>query len=249
MSDVQVEREKTKRTLIVATSTTLVAIIAMVMFFRNIDNRGGSLKVSDKGLEVTLEEPTLQQLGAESRTVSAFGDSVSLTTGSIADTALRTIRKVPRQGSFSGGNFIDTTAGFIMPSDRPSSWTVKDSSNVRVFAGTDGSSINIKQSRSTGRLDALRETRSLIDSLERIGIRATSQSDSTHGTALVWYREPQTSRIVCVKIMQADSRLYSVRAVAPSDSAAKSIIRSVSAFTPIQQKVAVTAPGIRRLQR
>jgi hypothetical protein len=249
VSEVLVEREKTKRTLIVAASTTLISIIAMVMFFRNIDDRGGSLKVSDKGLEVTLEEPIPQQLGAESQTARPFGDSVALTTGTIADTTLKRVRSLPLVRGFSGSNFIDTTAGYILPSDQPQSWTVKDSSNVRVFAGTDGSTISIVKDERPDRKDAVSATQVLIDSLRRIGVRATSQTDTAHATSLVWYQEHQSRRVISVKFMQTADRLYTVKAEAPNETAMKSVVRSVSGFTPIEQKSAAKTPETRRLQR
>ncbi len=245
-TEVHVEREKTKRTLIVTASVTIVGVMATVLFFQNINNRGGTLKVTDKGVEVTLEKPITTQVGTPTDVVKAFGDSVAITTGTLSDSLVRSLPGVPSSGGFTGSNFIDTAAGFVMASDRPQSWTTSDSGGVRRFAGNDGSSMSVAVKNAPRRMDFDRHTQRFLDSLRAAGVSATVHSDSASATVLVWYRDSRSQETVCVKFTQANGKIYSVKAETQDPLAVQSIVKSVSGFTPIEKKSAVSTRGIQR---
>lgn len=257
--EVHVEREKTKRTLIVASAITVVGVLATVLFFQNVTNRGGTLKVTDQGVEVTLEQPITTQLGTSSESIKAFGDSVSLTTGTISDSALKTIPGVKTDGAFSGQNFIDTAAGFVLSSDRPSAWTVERMQDgIQRLSANDGSEITVKMEAASRTNDLDRLVHRLLDSLQRSGTKATSRIDSASRTAMIWYRDPITQQTVCVKYVQANNTIYTARATTKDPSSVNSLVKSVSGFTIIDKPIAlmptvrsprVIVPSTRRLPR
>ncbi|MCX6141002.1 MAG: hypothetical protein NTX15_09275 [Candidatus Kapabacteria bacterium] len=237
--EVHAEREKTKRTLIIASAITIVGVLATVLFFRNVDNRGGTLKVTDKGVEVTLERPITAQLGTSSESVKAFGDSVTFTTGIITDSALNTIPGAKTKSGFSGQNLVDTAIGFVLSSDRASAWKVEKSiDGGQRLSANDGSEIVVNTQSGAHSTDLDRHVHRLLDSLQRSGTKFTSRVDSASRTVLVWYRDPRSQETVCVKFVQANGQIYSAKASTKDPSSVKSLVSSVSGFTVIQK----TAP-------
>lgn len=257
--EVHVEREKTKRTLIIASAITIVGVLATVLFFQNVTNRGGTLKVTDKGVEVTLEQPITTQLGTTSENVKVFGDSVTLTTGTISDSALRSIPGVKTDGAFSGQNLIDTAEGFVLSSDRPTAWTVeRKQDGLQRLSANDGSEITVATERVTRAVVFDRVLHRLLDSLQRSGTKADPYIDTTFKTALVWYRDPLTQEHVCIKFVQANNMIYTAKATTKDPSSVESLKKSVAGFTVIDKPIAITpsvktprviVPGTRRLPR
>ncbi|MBK6291161.1 MAG: hypothetical protein IPH85_01085 [Ignavibacteria bacterium] len=257
--EVHVEREKTKRTLIVALAITIVGVLATVLFFQNVTNRGGTLKVTDKGVEVTLEQPITAQLGTPSENVKAFGDSVTFTTGTISDSALRSIPGVKTDGAFSGQNLVDTTAGFVLASDRPSAWTLeRTKEGLQRLSANDGSQITVRAEPATRANDPDRLVHRLLDSLQRTGTKADSRIDSAAKTVMIWYRDPQTQETVCVKFVEANGMIYTAKATTKDPSSVTSLVKSVFGFTVIAKPTALKptvrnprliVPSTRRLPR
>ena len=250
--EVHAEREKTKRTLIVASAITIVGVLATVMFFRNVDNRGGTLKVTDKGVEVTLETPITTQLGTSTESVKAFGDSVNFTTGTISDSALTTVSGELRQGVFSGQNLVDTASGFVISSDRPTAWSLeKTKDGLQRLSANDGSEITVDMQPGARKTDLDRLVHGILDSLRRTGVKVSSSMDSTERTVLIWYRNPKTQETVWEKFMQANGQIYIARATTKDPSSVKSLRRSVLDFTVIAKPKAlsVTVPSTIRRPR
>lgn len=238
--EVHAEREKTKRTLIIASAITIVGVLATVLFFRNVDNRGGTLKVTDKGVEVTLERPITVQLGTPSESVTAFGDSVTFTTGTITDSALSALPGVSLKSGFTGQNLVDTAAGFVLTSDRAAAWKVeKSTTGIQRLSANDGSEIVVSAVPSTQPADLDRRVHKLLDSLQRAGTKSTTRIDSASRTALVWYRDPKSQETVCVKFVQANNQIYTAKASTKDPSSVKSLVSSVSGFTVIQKPTEV----------
>jgi len=252
--EVHAEREKTKRTLIVASAITIVGVLATVLFFQNIDNRGGTLKVSDKGVEVTLEKPLTTQLGTSTEQVQAFGDSVSFTTGTISDSALRSLPVNVGSSGFNGQNLIDTATGFVLPSDRPSAWNLeKTAGGQSKLTANDGSAITVSTRAGSEQDDLNKVVHKLLDSLSRAGTKAKTRMDSSEKTVLVWYRDADSQETVCVKYVQANNRIYTARATTKDPSSVSSLVKSVSGFTVISKVLRPqrlpTVPSTRRLPR
>ncbi len=250
--EVHAEREKTKRTLIVASAITIVGVLATVMFFRNGDNRGGARKITEKGVEVTLETPITTQLGTSSENIKAFGDSVTFTTTTISDSALKTVPGKLKSGFFSGQNLVDTALGFVLSSDRPSAWSFeKTRGGLQQLSANDGSEITMGVQSGARKSDLDRIVHRVLDSLRRRSIKVSSSMDSTERTVLLWYRDPQTQETVCEKFIQANGQIYTARATTKDPSSVKSLVRSVSGFTVIAKpKIqSVIVPNtIRRLR-
>lgn len=248
--EVYAEREKTKRTLIVALAITSVGLLATVLFFQNIDNRGGTLKVTDKGVEITLEKPITIQLGTSTEQVQAFGDSVSFTTGTLSDSALESVPGHKKSDGFSGQNLIDTSMGFVLPSDRPSAWNLeKTADGVSRLTANDGSAIVVTTKTGSRQEDLDRLVHALLDSLRRSGTEATSRTDASSKTVLVWYRDPHSQQTICVKFVQANGKIYTAQATTTDPSSVNSLVKSVSGFTVIakqQGQPLQTLPNTRR---
>lgn len=232
-AEVHVEREKTKRTLIVASAITIVGTLATLLFFNNIDDRGGTLKVTDKGVEVTLDRPITDQLGTTTENVSAFGDSVALTTGTISTDDIRHLPAAPSNGEFAGRNFIDTTSGFVLSSDRPQTWKIDTVQGAQRFSANDGSTITVRVTEGASTADLERVFHRTLDSLRTAGVRAMSRVDSTSTTAMVWYRDPATQETVCVKYSVANDRIYAAKATTKDPASVTSVVQTISGFTPI----------------
>lgn len=250
--EVHSEREKTKRTLIIATAITLVGSLATVLFFQNIDNRGGALKVSEDGVEVTLERPIATQLGAASESVKAFGDSITFTTGTISDSAVKAIPGVRKVGSFSGQNLIDTKAGFVLSSDRPSTWQLDTlSATVQRLRANDGSTITVEvRKASSGReFDAV--VQRTLDSLRSAGTTVKSRIDTNTNSVLLWYRNAQSQQTTCKKFLSANDKIYVVTATTQDPNSVTSLVRSVSGFTAIETKAkkALSVPATKPPQQ
>ncbi len=198
------------------------------------------------GVEVTLDRPITDQLGTTTQTVQAFGDSVPVTTGTITSDQIKDLPSGTQKGGFAGQNFIDTTSGFVLSTDRPQVWTVDTTNGGHRFSANDGSSIvvDVREGARTADLD--RVLHRTLDSLRRAGVRTSSQVDSASSTALVWYRDPATQETVCVKLTLANDRLYTARASTKDPSSVASLVRSVSSLTPITKPTALKrVPSVR----
>ena len=250
--EVHAEREKTKRTLIIASAITIVGVLATIMFFRNVDNRGGTLKVTDKGVEVTLETPITTQLGTSTESVKAFGDSVNFTTGTISDSALKSIPGKLRPGVFSGPNLVDTASGFVISSDRPTAWSLdKTKEGQQRLSANDGSEITMSVQPGARKSDLDRIVHRVLDSLRRRSIKVSSSMDSTERYVLLWYRDPKTQETVYEKFIQANGQIYTALATTKDPSSVKSLVKSVSGFTVIAKPkvLSVTVPSTIRRPR
>ncbi len=259
-SHVHVEREKTKRTLIVASAITLVGLVCAVLFFRNVDDRGGTLKVTKDGVEVSLETPIVKQIGADTARFKVLGDSISVSSGTVTDIEIK--GGLDSGGfigkRFNGKNLIDTAAGFILASDNPDRWQVQkltEGTGVisRLTAG-DGSLIEIRAVPLKG-LPLLTEyVMAMLDSLKGFDPKANAKSANPDSTAwMIWHTNPETKIVVCMKIVDANGLRYFAYSEITKPGAKVGVRNSVAGFTVIEKPTAETrlrlAPGTKRLQR
>lgn len=241
---VGVEKEKTKRTLIVTSAITVIGLTATILFFQNIGDRGGTLKVSDKGVEVNLQQPITSQVGTSADSVTVFGAEVRLTTGTVSDSVVKSLESLQgaEKGAFSGNKFagsnlIDTAAGFVIASDRPRAWKVQTSADglSRSLRDASGSAIVLSSRVAIGVTDVRRDLTQLVDSLRSAGIRAKTTLDASASSAMIWYTATDSSQ-VCIKLVAANNKVYRAMATTKDESAVRSITASVAAFTPIASK-------------
>ncbi|MDZ4745876.1 MAG: hypothetical protein SGJ05_07720 [bacterium] len=255
-SQVHVEREKTKRTLIVASAITLVGLVCAVMFFNNIDNRGGTLKVTKDGVEVSLEKPLVEQIGADTARLKVLGDSISVSSGTVSDIEIE--GGLDSGGfvgkRFNGKNLIDTAAGFLLASDSPDRWQVQTPSEgtdvVGKLTSADGSVIEIRAVPLKG-LQSLDDfVRQQLDSLKTIDVKANAvKRDST--TWMVWHTNPVSKEVVCTKIVDANGLRYFAYSSIKNPAAKLTVRESVAGFSVIEKPALARKVGIetKRLQR
>lgn len=263
-SHVHVEREKTKRTLIVASAITLVGLVCAVLFFRNVDDRGGTLKVTKDGVEVSLETPIIQQIGAGGTSFKVLGDTIPVSSGTISDLE---IKGGQDSGGFigkrfNGKNLIDTAAGFILPSGNPDRWQVQKPAAgtdvlIKLVAG-DGSMLEVKAVPVKGLPPLTDYVQSMLDSLKGIDPKANAKAANPDSTAwMIWHTNPETKVVVCMKIVDANDQRFVAFSESTKPESKASVVNSVAGFSVIVkpnslravQRVPSVAPGTKRLPR
>ena len=126
---VEIAREKTKRTYAWLGLLGILAVLTIALFFQKVGK--GSLSVDAGGIEVTIDQPLIDQVSNESRSFFEDGDTVTITTGSVSDTLIEKIEqkydaeKVLPSDKFVGRNLIDRKAGFVVSTAQPETWLVK----------------------------------------------------------------------------------------------------------------------------
>jgi len=257
---VHVEREKTKRTLIVASAITLVGLVCAVLFFRNVDDRGGTLKVTKDGVEVSLETPIIKQIGADTTRLKVLGDTITVSSGTVSDIEIKggldSGGFVGRR--FNGKNLIDTAAGFLLSSDRPDRWQVQTptaGSDVlsKLVAG-DGSVLEVRAIPLKGLPALTSYVNAMLDSLKTVDPKANAKSANTDSTAwMIWHTNPETKVVVCMKIVDANDLRYFAYSQSTKPESKATVVNSVAGFTVIEKRLdlrkRVTAPGTKRLPR
>lgn len=252
-SHVHVEREKTKRTLIVASAITLIGLVCAVLFFRNVDDRGGTLKVTKDGVEVSLERPIVQQIGADSARFKVLGDTISVTSGTISDFEIK--GGLDSGGfvgkRFNGKNLIDTAAGFLLASDRPDRWQVQKlpqgTDVISRLTSADGSLIEIRTEPLKGLPSLDVYAKHVLDSLKIIDVKANArQPDST--SWLLWHTNPVSKQVVCTKIVDANGLRYYAYSYSTNPAAKQSVRASVAGFSVIEKSASAprVEPGTKR---
>jgi len=254
------EREKTKRTLIIAIAITVLGLVAMFFFFQNIDDRGGTLKVTESGVEVTLEKPLAAQLGTESQTVKVLGDSVTFTTGTVSDSAVRKLvdaKGALSENRFTGKNLIDTSAGFVISSRTPQQWNVERTASIdgttSKLVAQDSSVVKVTTMTPPPGSTITSLAQDIVDDRMKRAPQAPKPSvrvDTAANTALIWFRNEAKGAPTCVKLVLANNLLYTVVAVsrATTEAAERDVIEMASGFTVIAKPSAFVKGTIRRLR-
>ncbi|OJX60023.1 MAG: hypothetical protein BGO89_08530 [Candidatus Kapaibacterium thiocyanatum] len=246
--------------MIIAIAVTVLGLVAMFFFFQNIDDRGGTLKVTESGVEVTLEKPLAAQLGTESQTVKVLGDSVTFTTGTVSDSAVRKLMDVKGEVSdnrFTGKNLIDTSAGFVISSRTPQQWNVERTTSISgttsKLVAQDSSIVKVTTMTPPPGSTIASLTKDIVDNrMERAPLapKPSVRVDTAANTALIWFRNEAKGAPTCVKLVLANNLLYTVVATsrATTEAAERDVIEMASGFTVIA-KPSAFVKGTTRLQR
>lgn len=239
---VHVEREKTKRTLIVACAITLVGLVCAVLFFQNIDNRGGALKITRDGVEVSLEKPLVNQVTADTQKLKVLGDTVSVSSGTISN--LEIVGGSDSGGfdgkRFTGRNLIDTVRGFVFASEHPERWKVQTPSAgtdvISRLTSRDGSILQVRTTPIKGLLPLDTAIAQMLDSLRLLDPKAKAvKRDSV--TWMIWYTHPATKRIYCTKIIDANGLRYIAESSTMDPNAKAELVREVAKLSVIAKPV------------
>lgn len=183
-----IEREKTRRTLIVASAVTIVGLTATILFFRNIDDRGGLLKVTQGGVEVRLDRPEV--LPQEpTRRVAPFGDTVVMRSGGTADTA----------------------SSVVLPTERSEAWHVRRIGDDVRIVDTTGARIHV---RAIDRADVAPLLDSFAEEARAVGATPMRVDAANGGTALLWFEAHGQRRML--KVIDVDGTARAIDATAPS---------------------------------
>lgn len=184
-----IEREKTRRTLIVASAVTLVGLTATILFFRHADDRGGLLKVTQGGVEVRLDRPVDARAGT-TRQVVPFGDTVEMTTQ----------------------HHSDTVGSVVLPTDRSNAWRVGSVGNDTRVVDTAGAQIHV---RSIGEADVVPLIGRFSDEARAVGVEP-NRVDAEGGTTLLWFESHGQRRML--KVIDVQGGVRAIDATAPSDA-------------------------------
>lgn len=200
------EREKTRRTLIVASAITLVGLTATILFFRHADDRGGLLKVSQGGVEVRLDRPVGAPAGS-SRQVVPFGDTVEMTTQHSADTA----------------------SSVVLPSDRTDAWQVRSVGDDVRIVDTTGAQIHV---RSIERAHVTPLIESFTDEARAVGAEPVRIDATDGGTTLLWFESRGQRRMLKVIDVQGTARAIDATAPASAVTDMPALVAGATVSSP-----------------
>lgn len=240
---VQIEHEKTKRAYAYLGVFGVMGLVAIVLFYMNVGQ--GSLKVSTDGIEVTVDQPLIEQVSAEERTITINGDTVAMTTGTVPDSIVEQIQAerpttLPTD-AFVGKNLIDRTQGFVVSSDRPDLWKADPSllrssaPNVLALNTQGGSRLTVDTvPRST-----CRDLNCVIRIVSRSAVTgATVDKDERALVAVVTFAD-RLQRTVVVKCLRQDDHWVTVRGEIAAGASAmerKDVIKTVTTFSLIAKR-------------
>ncbi len=240
---VQIEREKTKRTYAHVGVFGVLGLVAIILFYFNVQK--GSLKVTPDGIEVSVDQPLVDQVHTAQQTIAVDGDSVAMTVGSVPDSVVQQIEQ--QQDSplpsdrFVGRNLIDRSGGYVLSSATPSSWTVTEAStnaaetslvNLRTAAG---SQIHVDTMPTTRCADLECVIQSVVKGAS--GAPRVTRDDRT-STAVVQFKD-ETGRTTIVKIVRQNGLWYTVSGSVASGAQIaerKDVIKTVTTFSLIAKK-------------
>ena len=240
---VQIEREKTKRTYAYLGVFGAMGLVAIVLFYLNVGQ--GSLKVSTDGIEVTVDQPLIEQVSTEERTIAINGDTVAMTTGTVPDSIVEQIQAdrpttLPKD-AFVGKNLIDRTQGFVVSTDRPDLWKADPSllrsgtSKVLALNTQGGSRLTVD----TIPMTSCRDLNCVIRTVSRSAVSgATVDKDERSSVAVVTFTD-RLQRTVVVKCLRQDDHWVTVRgeiAAGASATERKDVIKTVTTFSLIAKK-------------
>jgi hypothetical protein len=231
---VLVEKEKTKRVLIFMSAVVIMGVTALVLFTSIIGDRKGNVTIDPKGGKI--------EINVEERTIAPFGDSVTVTTRSITDSAAQELARdtvATRSGATIRGNFIDRNIGVVLPGATTSKWKPTGASTdslVTLATSTSRVQVTKRAVEPTRTIQQL--ARAELTAIKRRDrtISVMTDIDSTERTAVLWYEDPATKQAVCIKLMLYNGIVYRAEGAAPAANAAarKEVIELVTRFAPIE---------------
>ncbi len=240
---VEIEREKTKRTYAYLGVFGVLGLVAIVLFYLNVGQ--GSLKVSTDGIEVTVDQPLIDQVASEQQTITVNGDTVAMTTGSIPDSVVEKIeakQSAPLSNDvFVGKNLIDRTQGFVVSTDRPERWAVDQTalrsrtSNVLSLTSSGGSRLVVD----TISLRTCADLECVTASVSRTAAtQPRIEKDGTGSTAVVTFTDNRRQTVV-VKCVRQDDHWVTVQGHVHPDASPeerRDVIKTVTTFSLIAKK-------------
>lgn len=240
---VQIEREKTKRTYAHVGVFGVLGLVAIVLFYFNVQQ--GSLKVSPDGIEVTVDQPLVDQVHTDQQAIAVDGDTVAMTVGSVPDSVVQQIEKnrespLPSD-RFVGRNLIDRTGGFVLSSAEPGAWTVTEplagaaSTSLVNLQTSSGSRIHVDTMSTAQCADLECVIQSLVQGSP--GTPKISRDDYT-STAVVQFKDA-TGQTTITKIVRRNGQWYTVSGSVSSGASSaerKDVIKTVTTFSVIAKK-------------
>ena len=240
---VEIEREKTKRTYAYLGVFGVLGLVAIILFYLNVGQ--GSLKVSTDGIEVTVDQPLIDQVSSEERRIAVNGDTVAMTTGTVPDSVVEKIeatRESPLpKDTFVGKNLIDRTQGFVVSTERPELWKADadllrtTTTKVLSLRSEGGSRLTVD----TIPIAACRDLNCVVRTVSRASVsEAKVERDDRSSTAVVTFTD-RLQRTVVVKCLRQDDHWVTVRgeiAAGASATERKDVIKTVTTFSLIAKK-------------
>jgi hypothetical protein len=244
---VLVEKEKTKRLIIFMSAVVVMGVTALVLFTTIIGDRKGNVTIDPKGGKI--------EINVEERTVAPFGDTVSVTTRPITDSAAQKMSgdsATSPTDALRNGHFVDRNVGVVLQGTVSSRWTsVERLNDAMITLQSDSSSIHVSKRtvEPTATIQQIAKAEQIAIKRRDRAARVTADVDTTSHTSVIWYTESSTARAVCIKLMlqrgivyvrngketQTPTYLYRAEGAAPGDNAAarKEVIELVTRFAPI----------------
>jgi hypothetical protein len=153
---IEKERQKTKRYFMFLVIFALIAVIGIFIVFSGHES-GGTRKVDldlAKGkLTFSVDKPIVEQVKLPTESYTTQGSTVPFTTGTVDKAVIQQLNEVePIQPTqFSGQNFINEEAGFLLTVENPAFWQVSYDPQglddpffpVNTIYTSDGSHLNV----------------------------------------------------------------------------------------------------------
>jgi len=154
---IEKERQKTKRYFMFLSFFTIIALTGIFIVFKGSESGGKrsvDLDITKGKLSFSVEKPLVQQVNQPTSNYSTSEGTVKFTTGKIDPTV---IQRLDEEGvsieptRFTGQNFINKQAGFLLTVNNPDYWEVlydpsglvNPTTPINTIVTDDGSHLNI----------------------------------------------------------------------------------------------------------
>ncbi|MDY6843057.1 MAG: hypothetical protein SVW57_03065 [Thermodesulfobacteriota bacterium] len=255
---IQVEKQKTLRLGIIVIATLILAFCGMYIVYQGTKG-GGSGKVnidlSAGKVSLSLKKPIVDQIQINKSTISSHGKMIEFTEGKINNPhtikELNSLQSI-KPTQFSGKNFINREAGFLLAVAHPENWEVMynpagmNNGNIPVntIYNQEGSNLNIGLSSIASGITIQQFVNANIQSMIQTGMiqqMPVVSYDFPSQTAFAIFTNPMTMGQSYQKVIidSQNGRAFVASAnynhYLSSPAAIQDLINMIATFTIIQE--------------
>jgi hypothetical protein len=190
----------------------------------------GTLVVNDKGFQVTIDQPLIQQVDSKQSELTTDTKKIKYSTGRIADSVVRQLEKQVGEplppDRFVGKNLVDKKAGFVLSSQSPKQWSIVNDAagytdmqrNIIELNSAGGATVKVSRLPSS----VVREctnVKCVVDYVVNILIttgkieqQPNVSLDAASNTALVLCKNTAMQEELVIKLTQSDGYWYQTSA-------------------------------------
>jgi hypothetical protein len=204
---IEKEQQKTKRYVMFLLVFALLALVGIFIVFRDSESGGKrtfDLNLSEGKLSLSIDKPIVEQAKLKESTYKSPEGDIKFTTGKVSRKNLQELPNFESisSTSFSGKNFINKEAGFLLAVMNPANWQISYSREgltnpltpVNTIYTTDGTHLNVNL-ESVGDMDVEEYVDASLTTLIASGLLYQMPQvsyDDASGSAFLYYVNPLT---------------------------------------------------------